>query len=64
MRPTLHDIVNGTMLAYACAEVYGEHHPEHVKAVQKFMKQIRRARIELVDALRPAIKALRKKEKA
>jgi len=63
VRSSLHDIVNGVMIAHAHAELYGEQHPEHVKAIQKFLKQIRRARIELVDTLRPGIRKLRKKGK-
>ncbi len=44
--------------------VHGEQHPEQIKAIQKFLKQIRRAKVELIDTLRPELKPLRKKGKA
>ena len=63
IRPTLHDIVNGLTVAHAFAEVYGEHYPEHVNTVQKFIKQIGRAKRELVVAIHPGVKESKKKRK-
>jgi len=61
VRASLHGIVLGVTMACANAELYGQQHPEHIKAIQKFLRQFRRARIDLVATLRPRIRELRKK---
>lgn len=63
LESSLHDIVLGAMIAQAHAEIYVEQHPEHIQAIQKFVKQVDRAKTELVDTLRPVKRESRKKVK-
>ena len=49
----LHEIVHGVTIAQAHAELYGEQHPEHSKAIRKFLKLIGLEKKELVETLHP-----------
>jgi hypothetical protein len=50
-RPSLPDIFNGLTASHAFAELYGEQHPEHAEAIQKFLQQLGQAKQDLVGAL-------------
>lgn len=50
-RPGLPDIFNGLTASRAFAELYGEQHPEHAEAIQKFLRQLGQAKEDLAGAI-------------
>lgn len=60
MESTLHDIVQGAMIAGIHAERMSKSQPNHAKSLKKFIKESKRIQRELIASVHPAYKHRKK----